>query len=363
MHRVNRIVQHIKPQNEKTMTFDLSKNVTNSGKKPKTVVVTGAAGNIAYAILFQIGSGAMLGIDQPIHLRLLDIPPMSKVLEGVLMELRDMASPLLVSITATTEYQTAFQNADIACLIGAKPRGPGMVRADLLKANAGIFAGQGKALNKYASRNVKVVVVGNPANTNAMIASRYAPDIPARNFTALTRLDENRAKSQLSLKTGIEVSKIKNVTIWGNHSKTQYPQVDHGYIAYQDNQVLIPIRSVVSDDEWVNTTFIKTVQSRGAAIIKARGKSSAASAAAACCAHVYNWVNGTPQGEWTNMAVMSDGSYGTPRGVMFSFPVTCKDGEWKIVKHLKLSDFAQQKIKATSEELMAEKKSALEATQ
>lgn len=317
------------------------------------VVVSGAAGNIAYSILFMIAQGRMLGPDQPIELRLLDIPPMADALKGVEMELNDGAFPLISKITATTDYKTAFLDVDICLLIGAKPRGPGMVRADLLKANAPIFAGQGKAIDKWASRKVKVVVVGNPANTNALIAMKNAPSLPASSFTALTRLDQNRAVSMIAGKTGAPVCAIKNIIIWGNHSKTQYPDVNFATIGDT------PVRARVNDNEYLNGDFIKSVQYRGAAIIKARKKSSAASAANATVDHIRSWFLGTKQGEYVSMAVPSDGSYGVPEGIVYSFPCETANGEYRIVQGLKLDAFSKEKMRLTAEELLAERKAAL----
>lgn len=327
-------------------------------KKPMSVLVTGAAGNIGYAILFMIAQGKMLG-DIPIELRLLDIPPMAKALEGVKMELMDGAFPLVKKIVATTDYKTAFHDLDIALLIGAKPRGPGMVRADLLKANAGIFAGQGKALDQYAKKSVKVLVVGNPANTNALIAMRNAPSIPATSFSAMTRLDENRAKGQIAQKIGVDVSQVNNVIIWGNHSKTQFPDVAHGTISdFPSPGHTTSIRAAVCDDRYLGGEFLTTVQQRGAAIIKARQKSSAASAASAAVDHMRSWVLGS-NGKYVSMGVPSDGSYGIPTGIIFSFPVVCSDGGYKIVQGLKHSDWAHGKLKVTTDELLSERSMAL----
>jgi malate dehydrogenase len=322
-------------------------------------VVTGGAGNIAYAILFLIGKGCMLGPDQPIELCLLDIKPAEQALQGVLMELRDAAFPLVVKLVATIDYETAFRGADIALLIGARPRGKGMVRADLLKANASIFRGQGAALNKFASRNCKVLVVGNPCNTNALMCMVNAPSLPARNFTAMTRLDQNRAKAQIARKLGVTVRQVRNVIIWGNHSKTQYPDVNHAYVQNVPQSGLnSSVRTAVNDDAWLNGDFISTVQQRGAAIIKARGKSSAASAANAAVDHMRAWCLGSG-GEIVNMAVPSDGSYGVPKGLIFSFPVTCAgDGSYKIVQGLTLDAFSKAKLALTIAELVQEKKSA-----
>jgi len=304
-----------------------------------------------------IGKGDLLGDNQPIDLVLLDIPGMEKGVEGLIMELNDCAFPIFTRIVGTTDYKTAFTDVEVALLIGARPRGPGMQRKDLLQANAQIFSGQGKALNSYASRNVKVLVVGNPANTNALICMLNAPDIPKTNFTAMTRLDQNRAVSLISARTNVATKNIKNIIIWGNHSSTQYPDVNNGVIVdYPQPGTLTPIRSVVNDNDYLNTNFIKTVQERGAAIINVRGKSSAASAAAAAVDHIRDWVLGTPKGEYVSMAVYSDGkSYGVPEGLIFSFPCICRDGKYEIVKGLQLDSFSKGKLKATQDELIEER--------
>jgi len=330
-------------------------------KKPVKVVVTGACGNIAYAILFMVGQGKLLGNDQPIELRLLDIPAMSNAINGVLMELADCAYPVLTKIVGTTDYKTAFDQVDIALLIGAKPRGPGMQRKDLLTANGQIFAGQGKALNQYASRQVKVCVVGNPANTNALIAMQNAPDLPKTAFSAMTRLDQNRAASQLSAKLKVPVDDVKNVIIWGNHSKTQYPDVNHGFVeGFPFPSLRTPIRAAVNNNAYLDGEFLSTVQDRGAAIIKAREKSSAASAASACVDHVRDWVLGTQKGEWVSMGVYSDGkTYGVPEGLIFSFPCQCYNGQYHIVKGLPIDAASQKLIDATTKELQEEKKEGL----
>jgi malate dehydrogenase len=329
-------------------------------KKPVKVVVTGAAGNIAYAILFMIGQGKLLGDDQPIELRLLDIPAMSNAIKGVIMELSDCAYPVLTKIVGTTDYKTAFENIDIALLIGAKPRGPGMQRKDLLTANGAIFAGQGKALNQYASRNVKVCVVGNPANTNAMIAMTNAPDLPKTAFSAMTRLDQNRAASQLADRLKVPVDDVKNVIIWGNHSKTQVPDVNHGVIeSFPFPSLRAPIRAAVNNNAYLDSEFMSTVQDRGAAIIKAHEKSSAASAASSCVDHVRDWVLGTKKGEYVSMGVYSDGkTYGVPEGLIFSFPCQCYNGQYHIVKGLPIDANTQKLIAATTKELQEEKAEA-----
>jgi len=325
---------------------------------PVKVVVTGAAGNIAYSILFGIGRGKLLGPNTQIDLMLLDIPPMDKKVQGVIMELNDCAFPLLNSITGTSDYAKAFTGAQLCLLIGARPRGPGMVRADLLKANAKIFEGQGKAIDQYADKDVKVVVVGNPANTNALITQSYAPSIPRENFTALTRLDQNRAISQLAEKLGVGVGQIKNVIIWGNHSKTQYPDVSHAFIKdFPRKGLMTPVRSALSE-EYLHGEFISTVQNRGKAIINARGASSAASAANAVLDHCRSWFLGTPDGEWVSMAVSSDGSYGIPKGVIYSMPCTCSDGNYTIVQGLPISGFSRELMDVTDKELRGERKDA-----
>ena len=317
-------------------------------KKAVNVAITGAAGQIGYALAFRIASGGMLGPDQPINLSLLEITPALPALQGVVMELNDCAFPTLNRIVATDDARVAFRDADVALLVGARPRGPGMERKDLLLANAQIFSAQGKALNEVASRDVKVLVVGNPANTNALIAQSNAKDLNPRNFTAMTRLDHNRALSQLAEKTGSHVSKIRRMIIWGNHSSTQYPDITHCLV---DGK---PAPSLV-DRNWVVDTFIPVVQQRGAAIIKARGASSAASAASAAIDHVRDWMLGTPEGDWVSMAVPSDGSYGIPAGVVYSYPVTCRNGEYQIVQGLAIDEFSRTRMDATDKELREER--------
>ncbi|MEZ4385448.1 MAG: malate dehydrogenase [Nannocystaceae bacterium] len=317
-------------------------------KNPVRVAVTGAAGQIGYALLFRIAAGDMLGPDQPVILQLLEIPPAMKALEGVVMELNDCAFPLLHGIVASDDANVAFKDADFALLVGARPRGPGMERKDLLAANGKIFGPQGKALNDHASRGVKVLVVGNPANTNALIAQHAAPDLDPKCFTAMTRLDHNRAMSQLAGKTGAKNTDIQKVIIWGNHSSTQYPDIHHTTIAGE------PALDQV-DDAWYKDDFIPTVQKRGAAIIAARGASSAASAASAAIDHMRSWALGTGEGEWVSMAIPSDGSYGVAPGVIFSYPCTCKDGTYSIVQGLELGEFSKAKIAATEKELREER--------
>ncbi|MCS6947781.1 MAG: malate dehydrogenase, partial [Steroidobacteraceae bacterium] len=291
-------------------------------KKPVTVAITGAAGQIGYALAFRVASGAMLGADQPINLHLLEITAALPQLAGVVMELNDCAFGPLNKIVATDDPHVAFRDCDIALLVGARPRGPGMERKDLLLANAQIFSAQGRALNEVASRKVKVLVVGNPANTNALIAMKNAPALKPANFTAMTRLDHNRALSQLAEKTGVHYGKIKRMIVWGNHSATQYPDISHCLVGGK------PAKSLV-DQSWIENHFIPTVQQRGAAIIKARGASSAASAASAAIDHVRDWIKGSRKGDWVSMAVPSDGSYGIPAGVIYSFPVVCEAGRYK----------------------------------
>ena len=319
--------------------------------KPMRVAVTGAAGQIGYSLLFRIASGEMLGKDQPVILQLLEIPDekAQKALKGVMMELEDCAFPLLQGLQGFGDPQQAFKDVDVALLVGARPRGPGMERKDLLEANGAIFTVQGKALDAVASRNVKVLVVGNPANTNSLIAQRSAPSLPARNFTAMMRLDHNRALSQLSSKLGKPVTSITRLTVWGNHSATQYPDLFHAQV---DGQPLWPL---INDQQWLEGNFIPTVQKRGAAIIDARGLSSAASAANAAVEHVRDWVHGTGEGNWVTMGIPSDGSYGIPEGMMFGFPVACASGEYSIVQGLEVSEFSRGRINATLKELEEEK--------
>ena len=320
-------------------------------KKPMRVAVTGAAGQIGYSLLFRIASGEMLDKDQPVILQLLEIPDekAQKALKGVMMEVDDCAFPLLAGMSAHSDAMTGFKDADIALLVGARPRGPGMERKDLLEANGAIFTVQGRGLDAVASRNVKVLVVGNPANTNSLIAQKSAPSLPAKNFTAMMRLDHNRALSQIAAKIGQPVASIKKVTIWGNHSATQYPDL---FNAEMDGQEVWPM---INDQAWLEGTFIPTVQKRGAAIIEARGLSSAASAANAAIEHIRDWVLGTPAGDWVTMGIPSDGSYGIPEGVMFGYPVTCANGEYKIVQGLELSDFSKTRTAATHKELLEER--------
>ncbi len=317
-------------------------------KAPVHIAVTGAAGQIGYALLFRIASGEMLGKDQPVILRLLELPQALKALEGVVMEIEDCASPLVAGLVATDDVNIAFKKADYALLVGAKPRGPGMERRDLLAENGGIFKVQGRALNEHASRHVKVAVVGNPVNTNAYTAMRSAPDLNPRNFTALTRLDHNRAIAQLAAKTGSRVSDIKKLIVWGNHSTTQYPDIRYALVAGK------PAKSLI-DQNWLEQEYIPRVAKRGAEIISARGASSAASAANAALDHIRDWIMGTPADDWTSMAVPSDGSYGIPEGLIYSFPVTTKNGDYAIVQGLEIDEFSRRKMDATREELEEER--------
>jgi malate dehydrogenase len=315
---------------------------------PLKVAVTGAAGQIGYSLLFRIASGAITG-DRPVELRLLEIEPALKALEGVVMELDDCAFPNLAGIQIGSDPEQIFDSVSLALLVGARPRGPGMERGDLLSANGAIFTAQGKALNKVAAADVRIGVTGNPANTNALIALKNAPDIPSERFSALTRLDHNRAISQLAAKTGAAVTDIKKMTIWGNHSATQYPDVFHAEIGGKN------AAEVVGDQAWVEDYFIPTVAKRGAAIIDARGASSAASAASATCDAARDWLNGTPADDWVSMAVQSDGSYGVPEGLVSSFPVTTSGGNWSIVQGLEIDDFSRSRIDASTAELADER--------
>lgn len=317
-------------------------------KAPVRVAVTGAAGQISYSLLFRIAAGDMLGKDQPVILQMLEITPALEALNGVAMELEDCAFPLLQRVISTDDPNVAFKDADYALLVGARPRGPGMERKDLLEANAAIFSVQGKAINDHASRGIKVLVVGNPANTNALITQRNAPDINPRQFTAMTRLDHNRATSQLAAKLNLSINDVANITIWGNHSSTQYPDLFH---ARANGEAAIE----KVDQSWYENDFIPTVQQRGAAIIKARGASSAASAANAAIFHVRDWALGTPDNDWVSMGVYSDGSYGIEEGLIYSFPCVCKNGDWEIVNGLEINEFSRAKMQATEQELSEER--------
>ena len=317
-------------------------------KDPVRITVTGAAGQISYALLFRIASGAMLGNDQPVILHLLEITPALDALKGVAMELEDCAFPLLQGIVCTDDPKVAFKDSAYALLVGARPRGPGMERKDLLEANAAIFSTQGAAINAVASRDIKVLVVGNPANTNALICQRNAPDIDPRNFTAMTRLDHNRAVTQLAQQTGRDLSEVSRMTVWGNHSSTQYPDLFHARVGDAAAIDLV-------ERAWYESEFIPTVQQRGAAIIKARGASSAASAANAAIGHVREWVLGTAEGDWVSMSVYSDGSYGIEPGLIYSFPCTTKDGQWSIVQGLAIDAFSETRMRASEAELIEER--------
>ncbi|WP_293786409.1 malate dehydrogenase [uncultured Aeromicrobium sp.] len=318
-------------------------------QSPVKVAVTGAAGQIGYSLLFRIASGAIFGPDTPVQLRLLEITPALGALEGVVMELDDCAFTTLDSVEIGDDPRHIFDGVNLALLVGARPRAKGMERGDLLEANGAIFTEQGRALNEVAADDVRIEVTGNPANTNALIALRNAPDIPAERFSALTRLDHNRALSQLAAKTGAKVGDIRRMTIWGNHSSTQYPDLFHAEVAGKNAAELI------GDQAWIEDEFIPTVAKRGAAIIEARGASSAASAASATIDAARDWFNGTPEGDWVSMAVASDGSYGIPEGIVYSFPVTCSGGDWQIVQGLDINDFSRERMDATAAELIEER--------
>jgi len=320
--------------------------------EPIKVVVTGAAGQIAYSLLYQVASGYVFGYDQPLILHLLDIAPMMGVLNGVVMEIHDCALPLVRDVVATDDPVVAFKDIDAAFLVGAMPRREGMERKDLLAANVKIFKAQGEALDQHAKKSVKILVVGNPANTNALMCSHYAPSIPKENFSAMTRLDHNRASAQLAIKLGVKVEEVKKVIIWGNHSSTQFPDASHAIIKNAP-------ASEQLEKEWIENEFVPTVQKRGAAVISARKLSSAMSAAKAASDHMKSWFSSTPSDDWVSMGVFSDGSYGTPEGVMFSFPVTIADGKWTIVQDLEMSDFAKSKLELTGKELCDERDEAL----
>ena len=321
-------------------------------KPPIKVAVTGAAGQISYSLVFRIASGQMLGADQPIILQLLEIPPAMEALSGVVMELEDCAFPLVEEIVATDDPNVAFAGSEIALLVGSRPRGPGMERKDLLEANAQIFSVQGKSLNEHASEDLRVLVVGNPANTNCLIAQKNAPDIDPRRFSAMTRLDHNRAVTQLAEKTQAHTTDVNGVIIWGNHSATQYPDINHATVNGSSASTLV-------DHNWIEKTFIPTVQQRGAAVIASRGLSSAASAANAAIDHVRDWLQGT-DGEIVSMGVCSDGSYGIESGLIYSFPCTCDGGDWKIVQGLEISEFSRSKMLATESELIEERQAVSE---
>jgi len=332
----------------------LHKEHIDVSASPLKVAVTGAAGQIGYSLLFRLASGSLLGTDRPIELRLLEIEPALKALEGVVMELDDCAFPLLSGVEIGADANKIFDGVNLALLVGARPRGPGMERSDLLEANGAIFTAQGKALNAVAADDVRIGVTGNPANTNALIALSNAPDIPKERFSALTRLDHNRAISQLAKKTGAAVTDVKKVTIWGNHSATQYPDIFHAEVGGKN------AAEVVNDQNWIENDFIPTVAKRGAAIIDARGASSAASAASATVDAARSWLLGSPEGDWVSMAVFSDGSYGVPEGIVSSFPVTTKDGNWSIVQGLEIDEFSRGRIDKTTAELVDERTAVTE---
>ncbi|KAH6768459.1 Lactate/malate dehydrogenase family protein [Perilla frutescens var. frutescens] len=322
-------------------------------KEPVRVLVTGAAGQIGYALVPMVARGAMLGLNQPVILHMLDIPPAAEALNGVKMELVDAAFPLLKGVVATTDVVEACTGVNIAVMVGGFPRKEGMERKDVMSKNVSIYKSQASALEKHAAPNCKVLVVANPANTNALILKEFAPSIPERNITCLTRLDHNRALGQISERLNVHVGDVKNVIIWGNHSSTQYPDVNHASVKTSSGEK--PVRELVGNDEWLKGEFITTVQQRGAAIIKARKLSSALSAASSACDHIRDWVLGTPEGSWISMGVYSDGSYNVPAGLIYSFPITCKNGEWSIVKGLSIDDFSQKKLDLTAQELCEEK--------
>ncbi len=317
-------------------------------KEPVRVAITGAAGNIGYAMAFRIAGGDMLGPEQPVVLHLIEIEPAMDALKGVVMELNDCAFPLLSGVKATSHLDDGFKDVNYAMLVGARPRGPGMERKDLLSANGAIFGPQGRAINDHAARDVRVLVVGNPANTNALIASANAPDLDAGQFTAMTRLDHNRALSQLSEKTGVHYNQIRRMIIWGNHSATQYPDIAHCTVDGKPAKELV-------DQAWYRDTFIPEVQQRGAAVIKARGASSAASAASAAIDHMRTWTLGTPEGDWVSMSIPSDGSYGVEQGIIYSYPCVCKEGSYEIVQGLEIDDFSRERMRATEQELREER--------
>ncbi|XP_050508355.1 malate dehydrogenase, cytoplasmic [Diabrotica virgifera virgifera] len=326
-------------------------------QEPIHVVVTGAAGQIAYSLLYMIAKGDVFGPNQTLVLRLLDIPPMMGVLEGVVMELADCALPLLREVIPTADPAVAFKDVSAAFLVGAMPRKEGMERKDLLAANVKIFKVQGEALDKHAKKDVKVLVVGNPANTNALICSKYAPSIPKENFTAMTRLDQNRAQAQIAAKVGVPIENVSNVIIWGNHSSTQFPDASHAVVVVDNKSV--PAVEAVKDGEWLRNVFVSTVQKRGAAVIAARKMSSAMSAAKAAADHMRDWFLGTPDNKFVSMGVLSDGSYGAPKDVVFSFPVNIKNGKWQIVQGLQNDDFAKGLLAVTGKELEEEKTEAI----
>lgn len=333
----------------------------NGDAIPIKVCVTGAAGQIAYSLLYSIAKGDVFGVNQPVVLNLLDIPFCISIVEGVVMELQDCALPLLKKIIATDNPDEAFKDIDYALLVGAMPRKEGMERKDLLKANVKIFAAQGKSLDKFAKKSVKVLVVGNPANTNAFICKKFAPTIPPDNFSALTRLDQNRAQAQIAMKLGIRNDAVSDVIIWGNHSSTQFPDAGHAKVILDGKEHTA--LDAIKDDAWVKGDFVSTVQTRGAAVIKARKLSSAMSAAKAICDHVRDWHHGTAGDKWVSMGVVSTGLYGIEEGLMYSFPVRIKGGNWKIVEGLEINDFAREKMDLTAKELIEERDAAMESCQ
>ncbi|MCO5560430.1 hypothetical protein L7F22_014045 [Adiantum nelumboides] len=322
-------------------------------KDPVRVLVTGAAGQIGYALVPMIARGVMLGLDQPIILHMLDIPPAAEALNGVKMELVDAAFPLLKGVVVTTDVAEGCKDVNIAIMVGGFPRKEGMERKDVMSKNVSIYKSQASALEAHAAKDVKVLVVANPANTNALILKEFAPSIPERNITCLTRLDHNRALGQIAERLGVQVSNVKNVIIWGNHSSTQYPDVSHAVATTEHREE--PVKKLVGDDAWLRGEFISTVQQRGAVIIKARKLSSALSAASSACDHIRDWVLGTPKGTWVSMGVYSDGSYDVPPGLIYSYPVTCENGDWSIVQGLSVDDFSRKKLVATADELAEEK--------
>ncbi|KAL1561735.1 malate dehydrogenase [Salvia divinorum] len=330
-------------------------------KEPLRVLVTGAAGQIGYALVPMVARGAMLGPDQPVILHMLDIAPAAEALNGVKMELIDAAFPLLKGVVATTDVVEACTGVNVAVMVGGFPRKEGMERKDVMSKNVSIYKSQASALEKHAAPNCKVLVVANPANTNALILKEFAPSIPQKNITCLTRLDHNRALGQVSERLKVQVADVKNVIIWGNHSSTQYPDVNHASVKTSSGAK--PVRELVANDEWLKGEFITTVQQRGAAIIKARKFSSALSAASSACDHIRDWVLGTPEGSWVSMGVYSDGSYNVPAGLVYSFPVTCKNGEWSIVQGLSIDEFSRKKLDATAQELSDEKSLAYSCLQ
>ena len=341
------------PHHSTYITFQLTEQTQSPtmAKEPITVVITGAAGQIGYSLIYMVASGYVFGEDQPLVLNLLDIPPMMGVLGGVTMEIDDCSFPLVRKVLPTADPEEAFKDVDAAFMVGAMPRKEGMERKDLLKANVKIFKVQGEAIDKYAKKTVKVLVVGNPANTNAVIMQYYAPSIPKENFSAMTRLDQNRARAQVAIKAGVGVESVDRCVIWGNHSSTQFPDLSHATI---DGK---PAMDIIGDNEWVQGTFVSTVQKRGAAVIAARKLSSAMSAAKAASDHMRDWFLGSDK--WVSMGVLSDGSYGAPKDVMFSFPCTCQNGQWSIVQGLEINDFAKSKLEITGKELLGEKEEAM----